>query len=1027
MRILAIRGKNLASLEGEFTIDFTAEPLKSAGIFAITGSTGSGKSTLLDALCLALFDETPRSNKASENIKIQDVKDKFISQKDSRNILRRGASDAYAEVDFVSLGGDIFRSRWSLRRSRDKADGSLQNSELRLTKIATNVEVQGRKTELLAKIVELIGLSFDQFTRAVLLAQGDFATFLKASQKEKAELLEKLTGTDIYSRISTSIFEKSKNAELELKLIKERIKDIELLSEDDVEALEIEKQAVVQEIESLKNELTILLAKIKWIADEEALSKNIKQAEQVLSKAQTAIEEAKPRYHYISQIDSVQEIRDNFAELKNVYKQLEENKTNLATQVAGRDANSILLKQAVANFTDSETQQKEAGEAFAKIEPQIKQARDLDTRIIGAETNDNEAQKEHNQALEAKDKVVKSIENAQKSLDLAAETIVGINAWFDQNKQYQEIVPRIDLILNLLEDAYAANEQAEVNGKTLAQSKAISDSDAIKLTELTKEAEHLNTLLPAEIAELRAKLKDGVPCAVCGSIHHTVSSTIKDESLEEKELNNAKKDVANRIAILSQHVETRKDENIRLQSALEAYAKQYKKAMSKLGDYLAPVPSWQEMFEKDVLHNILKDIAQTWNKHTETQNTIKEKVASIKTRIESEQQSLAEADKMLSAKEQKKSRTTSELETLQKERALLLEGKNADEIEKIYADKREKLRDNLEKLTKSRSSFSAIGDKYSGVIAQIEEEISKLSKHYAALYKNVDAWILSKNGTITMAQLSDLFSKNSAWLMAERNLLNSLHQNKTTAVATLSERNKHLENHCKVQVKPLENETKESLQAIFTERSGHIEQKTTRNTEIDMLFANHNKGKERIKLFEKKIDEKNSLSDNWKKLSDMFGSADGSKFKVLAQGYTLEVLLRYANKHLKELSRRYELQRIPDTLALQVIDLDMLGEIRSVHSLSGGESFLISLALALGLSSLSSKRMKVESLFIDEGFGSLDIDTLRVAMDALERLQTQGRKIGVISHVAEMTERIATQIRVVKTVNGRSSVEVVSL
>jgi exonuclease SbcC len=111
-----------------------------------------------------------------------------------------------------------------------------------------------------------------------------------------------------------------------------------------------------------------------------------------------------------------------------------------------------------------------------------------------------------------------------------------------------------------------------------------------------------------------------------------------------------------------------------------------------------------------------------------------------------------------------------------------------------------------------------------------------------------------------------------------------------------------------------------------------------------------------------------------------------------------------------------------DKLGLQIIDTDMLNEVRSIHSLSGGEAFLTSLALALGLSSLSSNRMKVESLFIDEGFGSLDSDTLRVAMDALEHLQTQGRKIGVISHVAEMTERIAVRIHVRKTSNDKSEI-----
>ena len=136
-------------------------------------------------------------------------------------------------------------------------------------------------------------------------------------------------------------------------------------------------------------------------------------------------------------------------------------------------------------------------------------------------------------------------------------------------------------------------------------------------------------------------------------------------------------------------------------------------------------------------------------------------------------------------------------------------------------------------------------------------------------------------------------------------------------------------------------------------------------------------------------------------------------------------MLSYANKHLETISQRYLLERVSvDSLSLQVVDLDMLSEIRSVHTLSGGESFLISLALALGLSSLSSNRMSIESLFIDEGFGSLDADTLRVAMDALERLQTQGRKIGVISHVAEMTERINTQIQVIKSVNGKSHIKI---
>ena len=119
MKILAIRGKNLASLAGEFTIDFTTEPLSSAGIFAITGATGSGKSTLLDALCLALFDKTPRTEGSSDSISVSDTEGQSIGQKDPRSILRRGTTHGYAEVDFKALNGLCYRSSWSVARARD--------------------------------------------------------------------------------------------------------------------------------------------------------------------------------------------------------------------------------------------------------------------------------------------------------------------------------------------------------------------------------------------------------------------------------------------------------------------------------------------------------------------------------------------------------------------------------------------------------------------------------------------------------------------------------------------------------------------------------------------------------------------------------------------------------------------------------------------------------------------------------------------------------------------------------------------
>ncbi|MDR1938202.1 MAG: AAA family ATPase, partial [Tannerellaceae bacterium] len=406
MKILAIRGKNLASLEGKFELDFTTEPLKSAGIFAITGNTGSGKSTLLDALCLALFDNTPRMSLASENnVSIPDVKGKTIKQKDCRTLLRRGTGEGYAEVDFMSSGGEVFRSTWLVRRAGGRADGSLQNTEIRLKNLSSGNELQGRKMELLAQIVELIGLTFDQFTRAVLLAQGDFATFLKAKQPEKAELLEKLTGTDIYSRISILIYEKTRNAEQEYQALKDRIQDIELLTDEQIESFHTEKKQIEQQTALLKAELNFLASQIKWIDDRDALHKNAAQAAKSLADMQNRIAEAKPRYDYIARIESVQDIRDTFNEWQHSKKQWEGNRATLKQKANELQDNEKALLQASHTHISLETEMEKLDREIREAEPEIIKARALDVQITGAKDNVKDADIETKTAQSSKKRI----------------------------------------------------------------------------------------------------------------------------------------------------------------------------------------------------------------------------------------------------------------------------------------------------------------------------------------------------------------------------------------------------------------------------------------------------------------------------------------------------------------------------------------------------------------------------------------------------------------------------------------------
>ena len=217
-----------------------------------------------------LFDCTPRMNKAKENnVSVMDVADRGIAQNDSRSILRRGTAEGYSEVDFVALTGEVFRSRWTVRRSRGKVSGSLQKVEMTLTNLTSGVEQQGTKTELLSRISELIGLSFEQFNRSVLLAQGDFATFLKARQPDKAEILEKLTGTELYTAVARKIYEFYKEAEAAYNEVFNQVKAfaVHQLSDEKLAEVETRKGELDASFRTLQAELQKLKDQQKWYAD----------------------------------------------------------------------------------------------------------------------------------------------------------------------------------------------------------------------------------------------------------------------------------------------------------------------------------------------------------------------------------------------------------------------------------------------------------------------------------------------------------------------------------------------------------------------------------------------------------------------------------------------------------------------------------------------------------------------------------------------------------------------------------------
>lgn len=255
MKISKLRIKNLNSLKGEFLIDFNAQPLSKTGIFAITGQTGAGKTTILDAVCVALFGRTPR-----------------LGPGQSEELMTRHTADCYAEVEFEVKDAD-FRSRWSQRRARGKADGRFQPAVMELAEISNDGAkiIEDKKSLVPPKVEEISGLDFPRFTRSILLAQGSFAAFLNAGENERADLLEKMTGTEIYSLISQAVFSRAREEKQNLADLNIRKDSLKLMPPQELKALKkelAEKETLAKEADAV---LKTIQSEILWLKNLRAL------------------------------------------------------------------------------------------------------------------------------------------------------------------------------------------------------------------------------------------------------------------------------------------------------------------------------------------------------------------------------------------------------------------------------------------------------------------------------------------------------------------------------------------------------------------------------------------------------------------------------------------------------------------------------------------------------------------------------------------------------------------------------------
>lgn len=386
MRLIELRLKNLNSLKGEWHIDFADTAFTNEGIFAITGQTGAGKTTILDAICLALYGETPRINSIS---------------KSSNEVMTRQTAECFAEV-VIDLNGEQYRCRWGQRRAYNKADGNLQDATHEIAQI--HLDDSSKKDKLLEstlkhtknKIIELTRMDFQQFTRSILLAQGSFSAFLKAKADERADILEKITGTDIYATISSHVHNKKRTEEEILSKLQYGLDGLALLDTEEEGQLRADLQSYQSTQSTQQQIIQDLVEKIKWLDSVTEAREKLSVYQNDLDDAQQAQQDFIPNAKRLTAANKALEIDSQFGQLthnRDSLKRLQDEQKKINQTLPQQED---IRKQATTNLETAQAHLQSANEEWTVASPNIREVRRLDVEIAqNKRTLEETQQREH--------------------------------------------------------------------------------------------------------------------------------------------------------------------------------------------------------------------------------------------------------------------------------------------------------------------------------------------------------------------------------------------------------------------------------------------------------------------------------------------------------------------------------------------------------------------------------------------------------------------------------------------------------
>lgn len=1131
MKIEKITLHNITSIENA-EIDFRRPPLADESLFLICGETGSGKSSLLSAICIALYRAVPQFEDLETG---RDSSD--LSLKNPVQLMRRGTTRASVTLAFEGNDHNHYEATWEAHRAHGRIDGNILSSQSVFCR-ESGVTVD-RDRDIAQLIDTAVGLSFTQFCRTTILAQGQFARFMNSRNEERAQILEKLTGTEIYTQIGSRIHTCFTESQHRYDVLRERFAQRQRLTEEELQAIRQQIGELRESHLRWKSRAEALRNEEQWLRQMVLLERNLADQQVLLRE-----EEEQLRSERILGMRTLVREWEQSRAIRTLHAELARDEASLAARNGelrrkGAEAAEIMagirafenrlngqrakLAQVEGLLQAEEPNREMYGrirEIQSWIDGLVEQRRlcvELEEQRRRITLQQQQAEEEEGPAAEAAERLRQAVGKQQQEVETLRQKLGSTDPQSLQEEARRlaagrekaaEALRLRNRMRQLNDDLGATRERIARLGNAIRTDEAEhgrmrAETAALRAgAERTHEQHNGQKMLCDHLVEIRQKFSEAHRCPLCGS---EVAALYSDEMLEEalramqqrcdeadsrvKQAEEQLRDLESRLARQRTEVSQEERQRQRLQQELEENHRALEQLFAghrvegtpeeitqRIESRLAEITEAQQANDA-ALDRALK-LRQAYTEAINALESLRQELRRAEERLQATRQvietgrldgrrieeELAQTRQRIAERigelqrwipsvgdweqvdpaqlKESLARQALQYETWRRQRdelqlritgleprleAMLrqigqeeLLGRTAPAAGREAATERPD-----ERLDERLTRFVTEVGQLRGAVRTLEERIARRQSEAEACYAGEGA--LSRE---RVAELMQLDEERIGSIGSELAKLDRQAQETRSRIELLKAQRAAHQAARPAGITERER-SEETLAAIRTEAAecDRLRDEALRQqSEAEMRLQNDDETRRQMAREEQQLRQLAAERDNWGRLDEAFGGIEGRRFKAIAQSYILRILLHRANYYLALLNNRYEFCCDDGSLFIYVIDHRQSDVRRHVSSLSGGESFVASLALALGLSAISRDKINVDTLFIDEGFGTLSEEYLEAVIATLDRLhQVDSRRVGIISHVAKLAERIPTQIRLVRTSPSSSRVEIVSL